>query len=1602
MYHLKNDNRTKLFALSLLSSLMCAPFVHAELASDYVSIPPLINLEASGDKTNALFILDNSNSMDEAPSGQAVGSASPASKSEIARNAVKSVIDEYRNQMRVGLMAYRQSGINRYNLHDSQYDVSYDSDNYDSSYNGDRDSLTKKFRIPNPADSGNYIHYNVALPFYAGSNYGTAFCYSSTADFDNGSEDENSGPWDSYDCYSFKTGESDNFSGFSNYRFRSGFAPTDSDLAQNILDFGTHLTWQYVSRAWFANSSPGRGYLHVEVDDVDDAHYDDLFDKLATSQFSSFTDTPLRNAGLTPIEGTLQSAGDYFAGSLSSSESVTSSSPSAPPANTCVQDDIVILVTDGLPSVDASGNRISDTAAAIQAAANEAQDLLDQGVRTYVVGFALPNGVDASLLDTIAAAGGTESTYLADDPESLLAALRSIIAGTTREVSASSAAVISTDSQGEGALYRAIYSPQKEDVVGSEITWAGDLFGLFIDDNGLFREDTNGNDQLDSGDRVVQYFFDSTEDRARAGLYPGYTGAPPDLTVSPSSVVEVDGLSTIWSAKQQLSQVADVITQRPYGSPADEGRYIITSVDGENLLEFVQVSDEALEALVQAQTDAQTALDSVQADYDVAQAQYQGAVDAVDALESQRDDALATWQAAQTSVVAAETALTLATQTLADAEQALQDQVAVYNTAATDFIDNYEARADAIPFNTANFDQSLTDYDAATSESEFDTLITAVIDRGGDETDPAVVAALANLNDQITIAADARTRVSDELTGFENDFDSGSDQIQALLGVQNTSGSLTTVERSALDSAMSDLDSSLEDLVDASGSVDPTALFAAREQYYDALIATGVNPNPAAISGPRADYDAALAVQQQAYNDTQDSLTSGVVSVYEFYQQPNYNFLTQADAAQAADVARSNAQLAADAAAQVLSDAQEAEAEAEQAHTEAVAAYQGGVDFLTPAEESFRAIETIYNAALAAYNLATQNVNSSDTLLNYLDVGDYETAYDVVRFVRGQDGIDGMRSRAFDLTGDCQAGEDPDDPDDSCDLEVWRLGDIVHSSPALVAAPSEGYSSRYIDRSYAEFRRQYIDRRNVIYVGANDGMLHAFNAGFWDRDDKQFDLTNGSGVEEHPLGAELWAYIPRTALPHLQWMTDPTYAHSYYVDGSPLAFDANIFDDDETHPNGWGTVLVVGMRFGGGDIYVDSDGDGTDDAEPLRSSYILFDVTDPESPPVFLGEISHPQLGFTTSQPAVFKRRVAGEDFFSPSVNEWYLAFGSGPTELDDATSDGQNAGLFLFDLQTMSFESGFDPLDIGRADSFVGDIKVYDANNDYVDDVIYFGVVEGGPGSESGGLYRINLEEGASSASVLIDRGPVVAAPSVVRGASGRVWVNFGTGRLYMAEDNRTGEQNYFFGVMEPVDSSTGEITWTDSVSRSSDLQPVGNIRVLSSGDLNASVTVGSDSVDTFDQLMVAIRENRDGWYRPLAQTTGVGFSERSITESLVVRTTLLFSSYIPALNPCDPEGTSNLYGVDFRTGTAAPFDFFITNPDPTDYVEPYIDLGPGLATAPTVISGSGSGYSSPPPGGKDATVVVCLSGGDCRTLDAQFDDVPSGRQSWRQIFLD
>lgn len=502
-------NKQKKIAFALLAGL-----IHSAYAGPLaLSQTPLFLTTKT--IPNIMVLYGNSNSMDTQADGQAVGSDSPDSKSEITRGAVKDLIATYEGQVNMGLMGYAQSSISKRDLSNSPYDVSYNPAHYNPSWTGDRASATnKKFRIVNPSDPTRFVYYNVALPGYGNletdKSKNNIYCFTKDARskaFSNGEiiknnniADSGSGPWLPYACYLKKTGivnagptsGADNnattnnatTAGYASVKNSSiSFYPTDSDLAQGITNFGNQMMQSYVGTAWLSNGSPGYGYVHVPVGILDTTQITKLNKKLDTAQFVTASTEknaayPLVNAGLTPLAGAVNTAGKYFSGSLTASNE--GGKLPAPP-NSCGKN-YLLMLTDGLPSVLSNGKISYDTTALLDDLTDSVADLkASKSVNSYVVGFALPYGVSISQLNKIAEAGGTNTPYYADDSDTLHTALNSVFTDIISRNSAASSVALNSGYISSGdKVYQARFS---------STDWSGELLAIPLSSTGALPSD---------------------------------------------------------------------------------------------------------------------------------------------------------------------------------------------------------------------------------------------------------------------------------------------------------------------------------------------------------------------------------------------------------------------------------------------------------------------------------------------------------------------------------------------------------------------------------------------------------------------------------------------------------------------------------------------------------------------------------------------------------------------------------------------------------------------------------------------------------------------------------------------------------------------------------------------------------------------------------------------------------------------------------------------------------------------------------------------------------------------------------------------------------
>lgn len=416
---------------------------------------------------------------------------------------------------------------------------------------------------------------------------------------------------------------------------------------------------------------------------------------------------------------------------------------------------------------------------------------------------------------------------------------------------------------------------------------------------------------------------------------------------------------------------------------------------------------------------------------------------------------------------------------------------------------------------------------------------------------------------------------------------------------------------------------------------------------------------------------------------------------------------------------------------------------------------------------------------------------TSPTVLGLLQAANSTEAAKIINFTHGID-QPGYRSRNVKT---CSGNDSIYCSDNStcsaagagtCLSRIWKLGDVVSSTPKVQSNFAlNNYYKSYGDASYASFVGSSAYRsRGTVYVGANDGMLHAFSFGTLDvtsstfpniaklcKDEDGNNLCNASDSVA-TLGKEQWAFIPENVLPYLKYMADPNYCHLYTVDLSPTIFDASInvpsscseanywncpkqtkcganaecsdtnYVLDQSNTS-WRTILIGGMRLGGAcKAAATANGVGVPVNGVGYSSYFALDVTNPANP-TLLWEFVPPthDMGFASTGPAIIRisaRKPNAADLTKSDPDKskngrWFAVFASGPTGPIDAGSaqfkgfSDQPLKLFVVDVKTGALVrkiTTFADNTSLPANAFGGSLfnANIDYDIDYQDDAMYLG----------------------------------------------------------------------------------------------------------------------------------------------------------------------------------------------------------------------------------------------------------------------------------------
>lgn len=419
------------------------------------------------------------------------------------------------------------------------------------------------------------------------------------------------------------------------------------------------------------------------------------------------------------------------------------------------------------------------------------------------------------------------------------------------------------------------------------------------------------------------------------------------------------------------------------------------------------------------------------------------------------------------------------------------------------------------------------------------------------------------------------------------------------------------------------------------------------------------------------------------------------------------------------------------------------------------------------------------------------------------------------------------------------------------------LGDALESQPAFISKPVFSYPYA----GYTEYKTAQAGRAGVVYMGANDGMMHAFDAS---------------------TGVESWAYVPSMVIPNMWKLADANYAtlHRNFVNGSPITSDICTANCSDSATAVWKTILVAGLSGGG-------------------RGYYALDITTPSSPVLLweftpttgIGAVKNDDVGYGFGKP-VITRKADGT---------WVVLVTSGYNN----TSPGDGKGyLFVLNAGTGAIISKI-ATGVGDTTTPSGLAKIAAWNDEPAGNQA--GYVYGG--DLLGNLWRFDINSATAAtvgtgavmklAALYSDTAgtlpqPITTTPVLGKIADKRV-VFVGTGKYLEIPDLTTTQTQTLYAIKD--DNATATLV---NPRNTLVQQTLGN----NTDGTATRLTTSNNAVDFYT--------NR-GWYIDFPDS-----GERVNIDSLLVQGTLLVATIVPSNTACSPGGYGWLNYVDYKTGKA------------------------------------------------------------------------------------
>ena len=493
-------------------------------------------------------------------------------------------------------------------------------------------------------------------------------------------------------------------------------------------------------------------------------------------------------------------------------------------------------------------------------------------------------------------------------------------------------------------------------------------------------------------------------------------------------------------------------------------------------------------------------------------------------------------------------------------------------------------------------------------------------------------------------------------------------------------------------------------------------------------------------------------------------------------------------------------------------------------------------------------------------NLLSQCASLSDT-----DRAIVNSGSTIINWLRGQ------QQYANDNVLRSYARTDKAPPGSDTPLPIV-LGDIASSKPAYLRDPRKAYTAS----GYTDFRNTWAARKPAVFVAANDGMLHAFDAA---------------------TGEETWAYVPRITMKKLPAQASLTYGlnHQFTTDGAPETGDVY-------YGGAWHSVLVAGLNAGGRGFYAV---DVTEPGNPKAMWELCAD------PAVCSGDNYDADLGLSFGNPQFGTWKGAD------GVVRWVVFLTSGYNNVPGG--DNINAGdgkgyLYVVDVATGKV--------LDKTTTGVGDTKTPSGlaritaitANPAADPLVTYVYA----GDNQGKMWRFDYTGGGKPTVLQMgDAGtlqPITTAPEVTlcevdtKDQAGNVTqgvskvVIFGTGRLLDVTDIPVTDKQSVY-VLKDTGTGIKAIDWRGAATM---VQQKLVKLTDAAGNFTGNFKITGNEVDL---------GTRAGWFFDLDQNQG----ERVNLDPKVVAGTLNVVSNLPTTSTaCSVGGTSNLYQLDVCTGKA------------------------------------------------------------------------------------